>query len=256
MMQPLKITAYIAGSIALARPEDLALDGILAHQVLRRHFGADFYSLPDAKETLHFAHLPLVMRGKPSEGMESAETGYVLWDAATRHKDESLWYWACSSAQIEIKARDTQYWNKRFDTQAALSDHIDFGGRVEKIIIEQGQFKAYHMPLSTLITDKVTWYACGDVEQVAVLLQCVFALGKKRSQGNGSVLRITVEKIPEDYSEWRDNQLMRPIPGPLVDPEQVKWFDMQHIAFRAPQWHPLNQAMCVTRAEKREAVHA
>lgn len=252
-MQPLKITAHLAGSIALARPEDLALDGILAVQVLRAHYGNEFYSLPDPKEHLIFARLPLALRGAPSKNIEQAETGYVLWDAATRVKDESLWYWACSRAQIDVMGRDTHYWNKRFDTQPPLSDHIDFGGRVEKIIIEQGQFKAYHMPLPTLVCDKVVWYACGEAEAVSRLLQGVWGIGKKRVQGEGAILRWEIEPIEHDCSEWRAGQLMRPIPGPLVDGEQITPLDIQHIAFRAPQWHPLNQAMCVTRAEKKDA---
>ena len=251
MVQPLKIMAHVAGSIALARPQDLALDGILAAQVLRRHYGNDFYSLPNPSEHLQFARLPLEMRGRPADEIARAKTGYVLWDAATRQKDESLWYWACSSAQIEVKARDTQYWNKRFDTQAALSDHIDFAGKREKILIEQGQFKAYHMPLPTLVTDRVVWYASGDAEQVASLLIGVSGLGKKRVQGNGAVLRWEIEPMDEDWSEWRAGQLMRAIPGPLIDTERVRPLALEYIAFREPQWHPLNQAMCVTQAVRR-----
>lgn len=247
-MQPLQITAYLAGSISLARPSDLALDGILATQVLRRHYGDGFYTLPDPNEHLEFARLPLALRGRPSDAVEQAETGYTLWDSATHARDESLWYWACSSAQMNVQGRDTQYWNKRFDVQPGLSDHIDFGGRVEKILIEQGRYKAYHMPIPTLITDKVVWYAYGDGEEIKRLLSDVAAIGKKRVQGQGHVIKWQVEPIPNDCSEWRDGHLMRPIPGPLVDLATVTPHDIQHCAFRAPQWHPLNQAMCVVKA--------
>ena len=233
-MQPLQITAYVAGSISLARPEDLALDGLLAYQVLRKHFGSDFYTLPDPKEVLYFARLPLEMRGESV----SVQTGDLF-------PVESLWYWACSSAQIAVKGRDTQYWNKRFDTQAALSDHIDFGGRVEKILIEQGRYKAYHMPLPTLVCDKVVWYAYGDAEQIADLLCPIMAIGKKHSQGNGHVIQWEIEPIAEDWSEWKDGKLMRPIPGPLA--RGITPLDIQYIAYRAPQWHSSNQMMCVVK---------
>jgi len=254
-MHAIKITASIAGSIALARPQDLSLDGILATQVLRAHYGNDFYTLPNPSEHLRFARLPLELRGRPSPEVAQADTGYVLFDVATRHKDDSLWYWACSAAQIHVKARSTQYWNKRFDTQASLSDHIDFGGRVEKILIEQGRFKAYHMPLPTLVCDKVEWYAYGDGEHVALFLQGVSALGKKRAYGNGAVLRWEIEQRAEDESEWHAGQLMRPIPGPLVNLDSVTPLHLEHIAFRAPQWHPLNQAMCVTAAHRKDVAH-
>jgi CRISPR type IV-associated protein Csf3 len=243
MMQPLQITAHLAGSIAISRPEDISLDGLLAYQILRRHFGQDFYSLPDPKEVLYFARLPLEMRGQPLSTIERMQTGDVWYSHTSR--DESFWYWACSTAQIVAQGRDTQYWNKRFDTQPNLSKHIDFGGRVEKVLIEQGRYKAYHMPLATMVTDRIVWYAVGDAEMIARLLSPITAIGKKHAQGQGHVLRWEVEPIAEDYSEWKDGRLMRPIPGPLV--RNMHPLDMQHIAFRAPQWHVLNQAMCVTK---------
>jgi CRISPR type IV-associated protein Csf3 len=235
MPQPLQITAYVAGSIALARPSDLALDGLLAYQVLRKHFGSDFYSLPDPKEVLYFARLPLEMRGEA-----------VFTQTGDLFPSKQVWYWACSSAQIQVKGRDTHYWNKRFDTQPALSDHLDFGGKVEKILIEQGRYKAYHMPLPTLVCDKVVWYAYGEMEPIADALCPIAAIGKKRTSGNGYVLRWEIEPTSEDYSEWKDDKLMRPIPGPLA--QGMTPLDIQHIAYRAPQWHTANQAMCVVKA--------
>jgi len=249
-MQPMQITAYVAGSIALARPEDLALDGLLSYQILRRHFKDEFYYLPDPKEKLFFARIPLEMRGEPLPRIQNLKTGDKWIVPAENVKDESLWYWACSSAQIDVKGRDTQYWNKRFDTQAGLSDHIDFGGKVEKILIEQGRYKAYHMPLPTLVCDRVTWYAYGDIDKVADLLTGIASIGKKRNYGNGNLLRVEVTPMAEDWSEWCNNKLMRPLPRQLGS--GVKWelFDMQHTAFRAPQWHPGNQEMCVTRGTR------
>jgi hypothetical protein len=246
-MQPLKITAYLAGSIAIARPEDISLDGILAYQVLRRHFGEEFYLLPNPQEVLRFARLPLAVRGYPDDHVKVLATGDVWMNTRQGIIDDSLWYWSCSSAQIDVKGRDTQYWNKRFDAQAGLSDHIDFGGRVEKIIIEQGRYKSYHMPLTTLICEKVEWFAYGDIAQIHSLLFDIPAIGKKRSYGNGQVLRWEIEGVDHDYSEWRSGELMRPIPGPLFDQGKVRPLDIQHIGFRAPQWHSANQCMCVTR---------
>ncbi len=252
MFEPLKITAYLAGSIGAARPEDISLDGILAAQVLRRHFGEEFYHLPNPQELLYFARLPLEMRGKPGEYVKTLATGDVWMNFGQGIIDESFWYWSCSSAQIQVRARDTHHWNKRFDTQAALSDHIDFGGRVQKILIEQGRFKAYHMPLSTLIADKVIWYAYGDALKIAQLLLPVMGISKKRSQGEGAVLRWEIEQIAEDYSEWQNGELMRPLPGPIFDQSKASPLNIQHIAFRAPQWHHVNQCMCVTKTKKRE----
>lgn len=248
MFQPLRVTAYLANSIGMTRPQDLALDGILGAQVIKQHYGLQYYHLPDPKEHLKFVRLPFALRGSPSNAVEQAETGFVLWDSATHTRDESLWYWSCSSAQMTVDARDTSHWVKRFRTKPALSDHIDFKGKREKVLIEQGRFKAYYMPLPLLVAEKIEWYAYGNAEQIDRLLWPVIAIAKKRSQGKGEVLRWQVEPIPNDCSEWRDGRLMRPIPGPLVDLATVTPHDIQHCAFRAPQWHPLNQAMCVVKA--------
>jgi len=256
-MEALHITAYLAGSIGLARSGDLALDGILASQMLKRHFGDEFFFLPDPKESLRFACLPLAMRGKPNARIVQLQTGDVWMEPTNGLRDESFWYWSCSSSQVQIQGRDTHYWNKRFASQAVLSDYVDFGGRVERIIIEQGRFKAYHMPLPTLVCDKMSWYAYGEASAIADLLLPVRGLGKKRAAGNGAVLRWEIDVLEEDYSDWYDNQLMRPLPGPLLLPSieenKVVPHDIQYAAYRSPQWHPANQAMCVVRAVRHVA---
>jgi CRISPR type IV-associated protein Csf3 len=240
MFEPLAITAYLESSIGIGRPEDISLDGILTHEVVRKHFGYSFYTLPDPKEILYFARLPLEMRGFPSERIQGLQTGDIWIDK--EHQDSSPWYWACSRTQLEVKGRGTLYWNKQIAEN--MTDSIDFQGRRGKIIIEQGQFKSYHMPLSTLITAKALWYAYGEKEQIADLLLPIMALAKKRDQGVGHVLRWAIEPTMEDYSEWKDGKLMRPLPV-IGNWQEVTPTDIQHIAFRAPQWHTANQQMCV-----------
>lgn len=248
-MRPLQITAMLASPIGLGRPEDIALDGILSYEVLRRHFGADFYTLPNPKEYLYFARLPLAMCGTPSPEVQTLHTGDVWMDQAVRRVDTSLWYWSCSSTQVVIPARDTLYWNKQF--AESMTDFIDFQGRRGKIITEQGRMKACHSPLHRIITKSLTWYAYGDSESVAMLLAPVVTLAKKRAYGNGHVIKWEVEEIAEDASTWKDNTLMHPLPGPLA--QGIAWQEpptIQHIAFRAPQWHPMNQAMCMVGGKR------
>lgn len=240
MFEPLAITAYLESSVGIGRPEDISLDGILAYEVLRKHFGYSFYMLPDPKEVLYFTRLPLEMRGLPDKRIQALQTGEVWIDKNT--PDINPWYWACSSTQMQIRGRDTLYWNKQI--AESMTDSIDFQGRRGKIIIEQGQFKSYHMPLTKLIASKVMWYVHGDKEQIASILLSIMAIGKKTSQGNGRVLRWVIEPTMEDYSEWKDGKLMRPLPV-VGNWQEVTPLDMQHIAFRAPQWHPANQGMCV-----------
>ncbi len=104
------------------------------------------------------------------------------------------------------------------------------------------------MPLPQLVTDHVTWYAYGQMEAIADILCPVSAIAKKRSSGHGAVLRWTIEPMGQDWSEWRDDRLMRPVPATLA--RHITPLGIQYIAFRAPQWHPVNQAMCVVKGER------
>jgi len=186
--QPLQITATMR--TAVVADEFLTLDGVLLYQAMRQKHGAQLFTLPGGyKGELAEVPLRVINRGEPH------------------------WYYACSWAyptRAWWLAEGVDYWNKRFDN--GLSDVIDFANKRGKVIIEQGQFKAYHMPIFYKVVDKITWFAVGDAAKIEQLLFTMTHIGKKTSQGWGEVIRWQVEPIAEDWSSWKDGKLTRAVP--------------------------------------------
>lgn len=188
--EPLKVSAQVRTGIIA--DQWLPLDAILDYQVKRERFGPQIAARPGGgpKASKPDPDVPLKVYGIGSEN----------------------WYYACSWAQPQPWwiAEGIDHWNKRFDTQFA--GLVDFGKRRGKVIIEQGAYKAYHMPVFYRVTDRVEWYCLGNQERITELLATVTHIGKKRSQGWGRIANWTVEQWPDDWSRCRNGRLTRGIP--------------------------------------------
>lgn len=204
--EPLRVTAALR--TAVVSDEYLPLDGILFYQAMRERYGARDQSLPGGG-------VDLVQRQSVSMPLE-------LRRAQT---DESIWWYACSFACTRAglpqwwRAEGQDHWNKRFDNQ--LSDLVDFGKRRGKVIIEKGQYRAYHMPVVYRVATEVSWHCVGDLSRIRALLATVTHIGKKQAQGWGRVAAWTVEPVDADWSCWRDGQPTRALPvAELAPPGQ------------------------------------
>jgi CRISPR type IV-associated protein Csf3 len=189
MFEPLKVTAH--PRCGIVADTYLPLDGILYYQAMRQLHGPQLLLPPGENPAIEQANLPLA---RLNEGPQ--------------------WYYACSFAQWEeSKVDGKDHWHKRFDQQFA--QYIDFAGRRGNVIIEQGRYKAYHMPVFYRHALAVSWYAVGDVEAIRALLVCATHIGKKGSQGWGRINEWLVEPWPHDWSVYNDDaRLMRAIPKP------------------------------------------
>ncbi len=186
-MQPLKITAW--PRVGIETDEFLPIDGILYAAAMRRAYGPELLTTPGRAADAAPVALPLARRG---EGQ--------------------AWYYAASFAQWGPRADYTSFWVKRFDQSQA--DLVDFGGRRGKVIVEQGRYKAYHMPTFLRHALWLSWYVVGDREEIEALLAFVTHVGKKTAQGNGRLNGWAVEPWPEDWSVTDpDGRLMRAIPA-------------------------------------------
>jgi CRISPR type IV-associated protein Csf3 len=216
MYNPLHITAYLQTPVV--SDASLPLDGILHYLVHRDAYGHQDATLPGAATDVKHVNAPLLIkrRGQPT------------------------WYYAASWAQWSGSvALGTDHWTKRFD--AKHSDMVNFSGKRGKVIVEQGAYKAYHMPVFVRHAVQVSWYAVGNGAEIRRLLRYATHIGKKTAQGYGAVLRWEVEPWHEDWSERSpQGRLMRPIPaasGPLV-------------GYRPSYWLPKNQAPCMVPQEE------
>lgn len=190
----------------------LPIDGILHYYAMREQFGEQPMTLPGQVSTRATAFLPLERRNTQSPH----------------------WYFAASFAQWNgTVALGTDHWNKRFDQQHA--DLADFRGKRGKVIVEQGSYKAYHMPLFTRHALSVSWYVVGDPHPIERLLAHATHIGKKHAQGYGAVLRWHVAPHHADWSEYGpDGCLMRAIPSERGILTGV----------RPSYWLPAHQCLC------------
>jgi hypothetical protein len=213
--EPMKVTAWLqCGVISDAT---LPLDAVLFYQVNRDAGGAQDITLP----------------GEQRYNRRGARVRLWIID-----KDHPTWYYAASFAQWNgTVAEGTDHWNKRFDQ--SLAHLVDFQGKRGKVIVEQGAYKAYHMPVFYRHALSVSWYLLGNIAWVREMLSTVTNVGKKCSQGWGAVLRWSVEPWAEDWSVWGpDGRLMRAIPdegGVLTGLRPSYWLPRNQVRCRMPE---------------------
>lgn len=212
--EPLKITAWLRCGIAT--DGTLPIDSILFDVAMRERYGPPVVLFPGVyPDDIEAADVPLARRG-----------------------DGERWYYAASFAQWEgVTAEYTNHWVKRLDQQQ--SGLIDFRGRRGKVIIEQGAYKAYRMPMFPRHALSVCWYVVGDRAWIAHALRFMTHIGKKPAQGEGRTLQWEVEPWADDWSVWGpDGRLMRAIPddgGILTGMRPSYWLPRNQMRCRMPE---------------------
>lgn len=209
---PLRITAHLQTPVV--SDATLPIDGILYYAIHRDRYGGQEVTVSGshAVSTLSHTDMPL----------------------AVCNEDQFTWFYAASFAHWSTPvATGMDHWNKRFDQR--YSDMIDFGKQKGRVIVEAGTYKAYHMPVFTRHARTVTWYVRGDGERIAALLAHMTHLGKKTSQGYGSVLRWDVDPWHADWSVYDEGgRLMRALPAN----EGI------FTGYRPSYWLSSNQTLC------------
>lgn len=213
--EPLRIRAWLRTGVVADKY--LPLDGILLYQAHRDAYGAQAVTIP---------------------GEYSAQGGCTL-PLEIEHPGRRDWYYRCSWARWSHDVEGRDHWNKRFDS--AFAHLIDFSDRRGKVIIEQGRYKSYHMPIFYRAALWVEWYALGDAREIGRLLSTVTHIGKKTVQGWGRVYRWEISSTPEDWSVWKDGRLMRGIPG--RDAAGKGPVNLAHYGIRPSYWKSSNQMM-------------
>lgn len=217
--EPLRVTAHLRTGVI--SDQWLPLDGILLYQACRRQFGAQGATLPGGGAVCKLASVPLKII----------------------HPGEPHWYYACSWAQPRPwwVAEGKDHWNKRCDL--GLAHLVDFHGRRGKVLVGQGRYRAYHMPVFYRVALRVDWYCAGDRADVEALLSTMTHIGKKGTQGWGRVIKWDVEPWPEDWSVWRAGKLTRGIPA--TDAAVTGPVNLMHYGLRPSYYRKQNQMLLV-----------
>lgn len=212
---PLKIDMKLIPPTYIANPF-LHLDSIISYLCLRDALEELFYSMP-TEETLDISLLDLPL--KKTEDVYHSSVG-IYSENAKLYKD-------------------TIY--KRFtDKETYKLSKRQQKGRIK---INQGHFKDFMINLPILITDKVTFYCNGDKKELERLLSHLTSIGKKTSIGGGKIQKISISEISEDYSFFKDGQIMRPVPVSMNIP-LIPGMVMQRQPYKPPYWDKNNVVMC------------
>lgn len=206
--EPLKITAYLSSPYVTT--DYIFFDGVLSSAVFRKVLGEDAYLIPENKSEVFYIPLPLKKIGNVT------------------------WFWSASVGFPGTYTEGVAHWRKQTDIETK-----------KRIAIGSGQFKRYDMPIPYTSTVKLVFYAFGNLKEVEYLLtHYVPAIGKKRSQGFGTVREWIVERTDYDWSVVKDGVPMRPIPISSSHQFNLKCDVQMYFAYRPPYWHRGNLTMC------------
>ena len=213
---PLQIVMDVIPPIYIASPW-LHLDSILSYLCLRDALGDLFYCMP-TEETIDVSLLNLPLK----------RTSDVYHSSVGIYANNVKLY------------RDTIY--KRFtDKETHKLTHRQQKGRIK---INQGHFKDFMINLPIIITDTITFYCNGDKKELERLLSHLTSIGKKTSIGGGRIRNITITETNEDYSFFKDNCIMRPIPA-TMDVPVFEGMIFQQQPYKPPYWNKNNVCMCI-----------
>lgn len=213
---PLQIVMDVIPPIYITSPW-LHLDSILSYLCLRDALEELFYCMP-TEETIDISLLDLPLK----------RTIDVYHSSVGIYADNVKLY------------RDTIY--KRFtDKETHKLSKRQQKGRIKT---NQGHFKDFMINLPILITDTVTFYCNGDKKELERLLSHLTSIGKKTSIGSGRIRDITITETKEDYSFYKENNIMRPIPA-TMDIPVFEGMIFQQQPYKPPYWDKNNVCMCI-----------
>lgn len=212
---PLQVVMEVIPPIYITAPW-IHLDSLLSYLCTRDALEDLFYCMP-TEETIDISLLDLPLK----------KTDDVYHSSVGIYDDNAKLY------------RDTIY--KRFtDKETHKLTRKQQKGRIKT---NQGHFKDFMINLPILITDKITFYCNGDKNELNRLLHHLTGIGKKTSIGGGKIHKINITETTEDYSFFKDDHIMRPIPVSMDIPifEGMR-FEQQ--PYKPPYWDKNNITMC------------
>jgi len=211
--RPFRVTVRLRTPISVTTPW-IAFDGLLFHLRLLDVLGRDFYLLPVKFNIAD--HMPQVPWSIPL-----ARTGPV---------------WHGSASVFEPDTVRVTHSYKRFEDR--WTEHL----AIKRVRQGSGHYRAYMMAQPYIPARTVTWWGCGDVEEVERLLRTyVVGLGNDHRIGWGAVSAIEVEEVPEDLSLVRGGKAARALPVAMCEDYE----DAAFLAHRPPYWDPRNVVLCV-----------
>ena len=212
---PLKVELEVKPPIYITSPW-LNLDSIIQYLCTRDALGDLFYCLP-THETIDVSLLDLPL--KKTEDVYHASVG--VYDTISQLKMNTIY--------------------KRFTDKETY--HLTKRHQRGRIKTNQGHFKDFMINLPALITNKIIFYCNGDKKELERLLYHLTGVGKKTSITSGNVQKIHITETLEDYSFFKDGEIMRTLPLTLKIP-LFEGATIQRQPYKPPYWNKDNISMC------------
>lgn len=239
--EPLKITAHLMSPVIVEG--NMPLDAIL---------GAATVEDPELKRRARA--IKRFRKNIKKYGYEDAVAWWRKngWEIPPRHfmplavyghgVEHGLWVYHASAALIGENEQQVVYFHKRLDVDGAL-EYVS--PRNRKVATAKGEYASKRIPFLTTAAERITWYALGEYDEIELILSSVLSIGKKRRRGYGRVRRWEIERIDDDRSVWRGNEIMRPVPARLLSALGIAGdFEMDYTGYRPPYWSGRCVAMC------------
>lgn len=227
--QPIKVTAFTPSGLSVYDDYTPDLGGILEFFWLEER---NLLSVNPTKNTLVFADIPVHKHILSKD---------VFWNQEISDSD---WVWAISAPVYRYKCERQDQARKRWD--ADYNYPVTWGKRKANIQTNGGDFKSADVPVPIRITDKVSWYLIGEIEEIKQLLNKCTSLGKRRAMGCGQVSRWEIVEYDQDYSLVRNGNLMTALPQ--IHKNNVSFDSTKTTLIRwnthAPRWEKRNATMC------------
>lgn len=178
---PFLVRAHLSSGVAHATPWGISLDGLLASEMWAATKAAAL-DLGDPVGSLRPDVVP-------------ADLELPLQRCAI---DSGMWHWCATFAFPEDPVGEEdpviRYWAMRTDHRGVE----ELASWMPAVVSDrQGRYRARYMPLMVTNTRTVVWRGVGDLDAVARLIGGLDVVGKKRSAGEGRVLRWEFEPTPE-----------------------------------------------------------
>lgn len=216
--EPLEVVFKIKPPIYINSPW-IHFDGLINYLCFRDCLGEDFYILP-SDFTVDTSNLMLPLKQCVVDEFQVYHSSVAIYNQANL-------------------MMDTIY--KRFtDKETYLLTKKQQQGRIHT---NSGFFKDFMIHYPILLTDTLTFYCNGDKKELDRLLNNLSFIGKKTSIGSGKILNYTIQSIEEDYSFFKDNKIMRPIPSKFKLP-LLEGMIIQRQSYKPPYWDKNNMTMC------------
>ena len=216
--QPLMINMEIRPPLYLSNPY-IYLDGILSYLCLRDALGELFWNLP-TKQVIDISNLQLPFK-----------------------KTSDVWHASIGIMNKPLLKRDTIY--KRFTDKEISKLKVQ---KQSKVRINAGYFKDFMINNPLIVTDNVKFYCNGDKKELKRLLcNHLTHLGKKTSIGGGLIKKIKISETETDYSFFKDNTILKPIPPHLESMNTIKistgatW---AQCTYKPPYWDNSQVKLC------------